>query len=188
MRQQPTATGYALWLIPAGQTYLHLARKILSLSRRYSTPCFEPHVTLASGINVPEHEALIHSAALASRLEPFEIRLAEIDFLDEYFRCLFVRVMPTDGLINAHQAAKEVFSLGKQPPFMPHLSLMYGNFPIDVKKKIASGPSVDVSFEVSRVHLYSVNGPPADWRQAGTFRLHKRGARVWHKRSTTNVR
>jgi 2'-5' RNA ligase len=171
MDQQSAAAGYALWLMPAGQTHRHLARRIVSLSRQYTTPRFEPHVTLLSGITVPEQEALSRSATLASRLDPFEIRLAGIDFLDEYFRCLFVRVIPTDAVINAHQAAKEVFGLPNPPAYMPHLSLMYGNPPIAVKKKIASGSSIDLSFEVSRIHLYAVNGPPADWRQAGTFSL-----------------
>lgn len=171
MDQRTAATHYALWLMPTGQAYRRLARRILSLSRQYSTPRFEPHVTLLSGITAPEQEAHSLSATLAGRLEPLEIRLAEIGFLDEYFRCLFLRVLPTDALMNAHQAAKEVFGLRKQPPYMPHLSLIYGNLPIDVKKKIASGPSTGLSFEVSSIHLYSVSGPLADWRPAGTFSL-----------------
>lgn len=171
MDQHPAGTGYALWLMPGGQTYRHLARRILEFSRRHSTPRFEPHVTLFSGITLPEPEAISHAATLARRLAPFEVRLGEVDFTDEYFRCLFLCVLSADALLEAHKTACEVFGLRDQQPYTPHLSLMYGSLPLEVKKRIAAGPSAHLSFQASRLHLYSVNGRPDVWRPAGTFNL-----------------
>ncbi len=169
MDDRTEATGYALWLVPAGRTHRILTRRILALSRKYSTPRFAPHVTLLSGITTSEHEALSHAAALARQLRPFQIRLTEIGFLDDYFRCLFLRVAPTHAVVSAHRTAKAVFGLQNQPLFMPHLSLLYGNLPIEVKKRVVFRPSSPLSFEVSGLHLYSVQGPPESWRAAGTF-------------------
>jgi len=173
MDQKPSGTGYAIWLMPGGQTKRHLTQRIHALSRRFSSPRFEPHVTLISGITRPEQEALSQSAALARRLQPFKIRLAQVGFLDEYFRCLFLRVIPTDALRGAHQMAREVFGLTRQPAYMPHLSLLYGKLSMDTKKRFALRPSIDASFQVSRIHLYSVDGPPANWQPAGTFSLRQ---------------
>jgi 2'-5' RNA ligase superfamily len=171
MVQHPAGNGYALWLMPGGQTYRQLARRILAFSRRHSTPRFEPHVTLLSGIILPEPEAVSRAATLARRLTPFEVRLDEVAFAEEYFRCIFLCVMPADALLEAHQAACEVFGLCDQPTYTPHLSLMYGSLPPEVKKRIAAGPSARLSFQAVRLHLYSVNGRPDVWRPAGTFNL-----------------
>jgi 2'-5' RNA ligase len=171
MDQRVKAAGYAIWLMPTGPAYRHLARRILALSRQYSTPRFEPHVTLLSGIALPEEDAVNRCAALARLLEPFEVRLGAIDFSDEFFRCLFFHVMPADAVIRAHQQGGEVFGLRTQPPYMPHLSLMYGSLPAETRKRLAADPPSGLSFQASRLYLYSVNGPPEDWRPAGSFSL-----------------
>ncbi len=171
MDQTPSGTGYAIWLIPGGQTKQHLTQRIHSLSRRFSSPRFEPHVTLIPGITQPEQEALSQSAALARHLQPFKIYLAQGGFLNEYFRCLFLRVIPTHALMDAHQTGSEVFGMTRQRTYMPRLSLMYGKLSINTKERFAVRPSVDASFEVSRIHLYSVDGPSGNWQSAGTFSL-----------------
>ena len=171
MDQHTEGSGYALWLMPGGQRYRDLTCRIQTWSRRHSTPRFEPHVTLLSGITLPEREALSRAAALARGLAPFEVRLGEVDFTDEYFRCLFLRVQSTEPLVHVHRRACEVFGLRDRRPYLPHLSLLYGSLPLEVKKRITSRTSGNLTFRVSRIHLYSVNGPPAAWRPAGTFNL-----------------
>lgn len=172
MEQQPPTASYALWLTPSGQAYRYLTRKILAYSRRHSTPRFEPHVTLLSGVTLPEEEAKSRSTALAARLAPFEIRLGKCDYTDEYFRCLFYRLAPSVAVADAQEIARQVFGLCDRRPYLPHLSLIYGNLSIEVKRRLAAGLSGDLSFAVSRIHLYSVSGPPPGWRSVGTYTLY----------------
>ena len=136
--------------MPTGEVRQRLAGKILELSREYAGPVFEPHVTLASGIVGPAREIATKMADLARRITPFTVRLTEVDFLDEYFRCLFVRVAMTHPIMKANKAARAVFGLEKQPAFMPHLSLLYGNMPSSVKEKIATslGRRFELEFKV----------------------------------------
>src|SRR5574337_1324526 len=89
----PAEKGYSLWLVPGEPALSLLASAISRLSREYSTPRFKPHITLLGGIALQEANALAKLALLARTLEPFPIELGEIGFLDEYFRCLFVRVI-----------------------------------------------------------------------------------------------
>jgi 2'-5' RNA ligase len=171
MEQRTESAGYALWLMPAGQTYRDLARMILALSRRHSTLRFEPHVTLLSGIALREPEAISRTAVLAGRLAPFEVRMGEVGFTDDYFRCLFFRVVPTDAVIRSRVTACEVFGLLDPQPYSPHMSLLYGSLPLEVKKRVASRPSTGLSFLASRIHLYRVEGPVEAWRPVGSFSL-----------------
>jgi 2'-5' RNA ligase len=164
---------FALWLMPAGRVYRRLAVRIRELSREYSAPEFEPHVTLLGGILGPQREVILKSASLAKLIRPFVVQLTNVDYLDEYFRCLFVRVAETDRVMKANQTAREVFGLREQPAYMPHLSLMYGNLTSDVKGKIVSqlGRRFDIAFKAGNVHLFSITGEPNEWHRVKAFEL-----------------
>ena len=56
---------------------------------------------------------------------------------------------------------------------MPHLSLLYGNFPQSLKEEMIAemGPRLDVQFKVRSLHLYRTHGEPRHWRQVARFGL-----------------
>jgi 2'-5' RNA ligase len=159
--------------MPSGEVRQRLASTILALSREYAAPAFDPHVTLAGGIVGPARDAASKMADLARQIPRFTVRLAVVDGLDEYFRCLFVRVAKTHTIMKANKAAREVFSLGKQPTFMPHLSLLYSNLPSSVKEGIIAslGRRLELEFRVSGLHLYLIKGEPPAWRRVASFGL-----------------
>jgi 2'-5' RNA ligase len=173
MRPHLRPPSYSLWLMPTGEVRRRLAGTILDLSREYAAPAFEPHVTLAGGIVGPPREVASKMRDLARRIPPFTVRLTAIDGLDDYFRCLFVRVAATHPIMTANKAAREVFRLGPQPGFMPHLSLLYGHLPSSVKEGIIAsvGRRFELEFKVSGLHLYLIKGEPAAWRRVASFGL-----------------
>jgi hypothetical protein len=56
---------------------------------------------------------------------------------------------------------------------MPHLSLLYGNFPRSLKKEMRAeiGPRLDVQFKVRSLYLYRTDGDPRPWRRVASFGL-----------------
>jgi hypothetical protein len=173
MRPHRKTPSYSIWLLPTGEIRHRLAATILDLSRQYAAPAFEPHVTLAGGIVGPGREVASKMAELARRIPPFTVRLTEVDFLDEYFRCLFVRVATTRPIMNANKVARAVFGLERQPAFMPHLSLLYADLPSGVKERIVAslGRRFELEFKVSDLHLYLIKGEVAAWRRTARFGL-----------------
>jgi len=159
--------------MPSGQVQRRLAGTIVRLSREYSTPVFKPHLTLLGRIVGPRDEVLAKFAQLARRLRPFTIRLRVVDGLDEFYRCLFIRAAKTGPLMRAHLAARRTYNLPGRAAYMPHLSLMYGDFSANVKEKIIGklGGRFALRFEVRSLHLYSTTGQPRYWRQVGRFHL-----------------
>lgn len=157
--------GYALWLVPGEPLFSRLAAQIARLSRKLATPLFEPHITLLGGITLPEEEVIARSVSLAGALKPFQIELGKIGYLDEYFRCLFIRAVPADSILNAHQAAQEIFRQQGGPPYEPHISLIYGKLGIETKKEIAAGFAslAGQTFEVESLAVYRVRGAPSEW-------------------------
>ena len=157
--------------MPRGEVYDRLSRIVQRLSDRYGAPQFCPHVTLLGDCVGPRRELIGRAARVAATLRPFVLRLEEIGFLDEYFRCLFVHVALTEPLRKAHQAACREFGMEREPPFMPHLSLLYGIFPRSLKEEIIAeiGPRLDLQFKARSLHLWQTNGGQRKWRRLASF-------------------
>lgn len=168
----PIGKGYALWLMPDQPMFSHLAREISRLSQQLSTPRFQPHITLLSRISLLEGKVLRRSRRLACCLRPFRIELADIDHLDEFFRCIIVTVRPGKAILKARLAACRAFDR-QSAPYSPHVSLVYGRLPVDRMKEIAGSlrPFPGQAFEVRKMSLYRVNGPVRQWKCIETFDL-----------------
>ena len=164
---------HSLWLMPRGEVCERLSMIIAQLSARHDAPEFPPHVTLLGGCVGQRSELISQCAGVAATLRPFTIRLEELDFREEYFRCLFVHAALTAPLRHAHQAACQAFHRFREPAFMPHLSLLYGDFPRSLKERIiaAMGRRIDVQFKVRALHLYRTHGAPRHWRRVATLAL-----------------
>lgn len=170
---QDRSKGYSLWLMPTGRVYSELTRLIFRLSREWSTDNFEPHVTLLGGLLDSEEAILSKTSQLAAWIRPYEIKLTTMDYLDEFFRCLFFRVETTESVMDANLKARNLFKRRRDPKHGPHLSLMYGNFGPPVKEKIIAdiGCESNLRFKVRTIHVYSTTGKPRDWFRVREFTL-----------------
>ena len=166
---------YALWIIPAEEdAYALTKRYIAKLSGMYDLPRFEPHVTVLGGVSDPDRAEL---RTLADGLEPFQIRLArEVEYRDEYFRCLFLRAYKSDALMETFSRASALFGRESESYF-PHLSLAYGNLPVWKKQEmiVELGPVPEITFtarEIALVHA-AQEMPIEDWKVVERFPLAK---------------
>jgi 2'-5' RNA ligase len=169
---EPVGKGYALWLMPDQPMFSRLAREISRLSQQLTTPRFQPHITLLSRITLTEEKVLGRSMRLAGCLRPFRIELADVNQLDEFFRCLFVTLRSDKAILEARQVACRVFA-GRRVPYLPHLSLVYGKLPADRRKEIAGSlrQFPGQACYLRKMALYRVNGPVRQWKCIKTFEL-----------------
>lgn len=165
-------TKYALWIMPSKDVAKKFSRIILKISKEYKSTAFEPHITLVIIKSINEEEAIEKSRALIESLKPFEVFLDEISFLDTYFRCLFVKAKKTKDLMEANKKAQKIFNV--KDDYMPHLSLMYGNFPEETKKKVIRqiGEKIEENFITKEIRLINCESPDTkDWHVVKKFRL-----------------
>lgn len=166
---------YALWIIPEGKAYRELKQLIDLLSRTYSRPSFDPHITVLGRVTGSGNELIAKVARLAGIIRPFLISLRRIEYLDEYFRSLFIKSDESKELINLHNKAKTIFNIKDKKCYMPHISLMYGNLPAHLKDKIISdiGKGFPDTFDIQRIHLVSasIETDPAEWHSVKEFPL-----------------
>ncbi len=167
------AKGYSLWLIPTGKAYDKLSGLIQKLAKDNSAPLFYPHVTLLGGVMQSEDHVLERTEQLVLGQNPFPITLNSVDYQDYYFRTLFVRTEITDPLQALYDRAKEVFGMQDALDFMPHLSLMYGNFSEAVKEQIIKdiGRDQTTEFTVNSVQIFKTDGEVNVWHKVKEFPL-----------------
>ena len=174
MTQPSAGQKYSLWLMPERKVRDRLSLILHQLSVRHEAPEFPPHVTLLGSCVCGRDEMMRRSSLVARALKPFTIRLGKLDFRDEYFRCLYLHAGPAEQLRNAYRAACRIFCRTPEPDFMPHLSLLYGNFPMSVKKGLMAelGPRFDVRFKVRSLHLFQTHGDVRNWYEVAKFPIN----------------
>jgi 2'-5' RNA ligase len=162
---------WALWLVPEGELYRRLAETIARLAEAYRAPRFEPHVTLAGVLSGQEAEMRGRCVHLAGVAHPCRIELSSPDFTEAYFQCLFIRVLPTAELMEAHRLARQIFGGTDEAMYEPHISLMYGHFPEETKRDIIDGlrDETEGKFTAEAFHLYNTSGDPHSWQRVEIF-------------------
>jgi 2'-5' RNA ligase len=164
---------YALWIMPVDEAvYALTSGYIARLSGLYSLPGFEPHITVLGGVSMPE---MVELSEMAGSLRPFQIRLVrEVEYRDEYFRCLFLRAYKTPELMEVFSKSSSLFGQ-EDELYFPHLSLAYGDLPVWKKQEMIAelGPIPEIAFEAREISLVqaSKDVPVENWKVIRRFPL-----------------
>jgi 2'-5' RNA ligase len=164
---------YAVWYEPTGETYTLLNAIIRKLAALYHSPVFEPHITLLPGgttmdlTNVKMKLEKIIAATL-----PFETEFSDYDYLDDYFKCIFVHVKEKPEILDFAKAIQQEINGKPSNDFSPHLSVVYGQLPIQEKESIIKSLESmrNKHFTIDKVHIiqYECNKPPESWKKVAS--------------------
>lgn len=158
---------YSLWLCPYGDTRYLLQERIKKLSDQYSSPLFDPHVTLLGGLKKGETELAQLTDTLAGSLRPFDIVLTSAGHTKSFYQSLFIHVAESEELLKARKYAEKLFGIAPDEPYNPHLSLMYGDFDRDEKERILNimGRQFHIRFTVHNLLLVNTSGEADNWKE-----------------------
>lgn len=161
---------FALWLRPFGDAAYELSQRINRLSQKYDTPSFEPHITLVSNLQRPQHELIQLTEVLGGATSPFSVELAELGYTDNYYQSLYYKVKQTTTFVSVHKTAGKFFGYNRNDRYFPHLSLMYGNIRESDKQQLIQeiGPIEHSKFWVHSVLLIKTEGAVGDWEKIHT--------------------
>lgn len=118
---------FSLWVTPQKDSdlYRKLKNLIEDLAKRFSSPIFEPHVTLIPEVKSLEENIKNRALKLAGLIKPYKITLDLVDYTDNLFQSLVIRVKATKEVIEANKKARDVFLGHGGTLYVPHLSVMY---------------------------------------------------------------
>ena len=164
---------YSLWFIPRGTIGQLLVDEINQLAQQYASVSFSPHVTLVGNIAAHEDEMVQKTQELASHLHPCTLQLSDLAYTDEYYKSLFVKIEPSADILATYNIARGIFPDSQAGAYMPHISLLYGNFPVTTKEQISKeiGQKLTGAFRVERLYLYNTSGNADTWHDVKEFLL-----------------
>lgn len=169
------ATGLTLWIEPPEDLKQRYSKIIKSLSLKFGTLQFEPHITLLGGINQPKKEVLDKTSKLASLIESYNIDLTGEIFcgIGDWTRTMIILAHQTKPVMDAYYLATKIFKMSGK--YTPHLSLMYSEgIPLDVIQKAAKelDPNLlKATFKVKHFSLIDTEGGPESWTKFKDFKL-----------------
>jgi len=165
-------SGYHLFFEPSDSALSLLKDTIKKLSEEYGGPVFEPHLTLLATIPIEDELLLARKAtAIAEAISPFTLSLEGCGAEDTFFRALFMRTLNDEEVSGYHKQARALFGGEDPTPYVPHVSLLYGNY--DAQRKARTIESLlalgTVSFPVTALTLWETPGEASTWRRVGEF-------------------
>ncbi len=162
--------GFSLWIVPEGEVRGRLAALIAEFARRFGRPVFDPHVTLLAGVPGAAEDVVVRAEAVARASKAFPLRFAGPEAGDSFFRSLYLRVEPGPELLALHRTARDAFGRDDEPPFFPHLSLMYGAPPPPAVVEEVRALAPD-GFEARTLDVYATEGQVERWHRLRRLQL-----------------
>lgn len=165
--REGTADEYTLWLEPREKDAQLLQNIIDDFSLPCHTPKFTPHITLIGGLHGNVATIEKHAETLATACPTLIISFTKVDMLSTYFQSLFLACKKTNTLMNLNARAQDLFA--KSYIYTPHMSLLYGTVPRDVKKELATRTPKTLinsfSCPISILSLWHARGHVHEWKK-----------------------
>lgn len=136
------------------------------LRLEHGGPRFDPHLTLLGGLDGAQDRFAAATELLASSLHVITLRLGGIEFGEQHYRSVYVRVEKNPDLMAARGEALRLFDRQDDPGYMPHLSLLYGRLSPTARTTLAAdlGEWCADACQAGRLRLVATGGEPASWR------------------------
>ncbi|XP_039121587.1 cyclic phosphodiesterase-like [Dioscorea cayenensis subsp. rotundata] len=167
---------FSVWAIPPDDLRNKLKTLMTTLRSEFGGAEFEPHVTVVRALRLRAADALRRLHSAVSSLNYYSARVSSIS----RGSCVSLLLDPTPEVVNASCHCRAHFGYSNSTPYMPHLSLLYGDLTEEAKEKararaeeLAEG-IVGTTFDISKIALFKTD--PQDtslWEKVAVCELLK---------------
>lgn len=156
---------FGFWIVPENDVYQELDALIKQYSNEYDAPVFMPHMTIHGPVSSTEKKVVKDVKRSVSNIKPFKIQIGDVEFSTTYFQCVFVRMRTSAHMLDTHLALKKGLGYTDSHVFMPHVSLVYGEFNMSTREKIASKVKLRSTHFIARkiIIARADSRDPKDW-------------------------
>ncbi|KAJ9566160.1 hypothetical protein OSB04_002126 [Centaurea solstitialis] len=154
---------YSVWAIPAEEVTARVKKVMLGLRSEFGGPEFEPHVTVVGAIRLTEEEARERLKKSCEGLKGYNVTVEKVATGSFFYQCVFLLLRPTNEVMKAGAHCWDHFGFKSPTPYMPHLSILYGDLTNEQKQRAqekanALDESVkSLSFPITRFALYKTD-------------------------------
>ncbi|KAL6838561.1 hypothetical protein ACP4OV_031617 [Aristida adscensionis] len=153
---------YSVWALPPEPVRDRLRRVMAGLRAAHGGPAFEPHATVVGAVRLRRSAAveMLRAAAAAAAVLPYTARVTGVARGDFFYQCVYLLLEPTPEVVGASDHFCGHFGYERPTPYMPHVSLLYGDLTDEEKeeaRKKVEELDKDIcglQFEISELALY----------------------------------
>ncbi|PNY12828.1 cyclic phosphodiesterase-like protein [Trifolium pratense] len=134
-----------------------------TLGSEFSGPHFEPHMTVVGAIELTPDDALNKLRSASEGVKPFDVTVDRVAAGTFFYQCVYLLVHPTPQIVETNGHCCSHFGYKNSTPYMPHLSLLYGDLTDEEKQKAQERANVlddslsGLSFQISKLALYKTD-------------------------------
>ncbi|XP_043808431.1 cyclic phosphodiesterase isoform X2 [Manihot esculenta] len=154
---------YSVWAVPPEDVADRLKKLMDGLRSEFGGPQFQPHVTVVGAIRLTEQDALEKFRSACDGLKAYTATVDRVATGIFFYQCVYLLLHPTPEVVEASEHCIGHFGYKRSTPYMPHLSLLYGDLKDDDKKKAEEKANIldesinGLSFQVSCLALWKTD-------------------------------
>ncbi|KAJ4703730.1 cyclic phosphodiesterase-like [Melia azedarach] len=132
---ETTKNVYSVWAIPPEDVTARVKKLMEGLRSEFGGPQFEPHVTVVGAISLTPDDALEKFKSVCAGLKVYNCTVDRVATGTFFYQCVYLLLHPSAEVVEVSAESCARFGYKASPPYMPHLSLLYGDLTDDEKKK-----------------------------------------------------
>ncbi|KAB5534239.1 hypothetical protein DKX38_017325 [Salix brachista] len=154
---------YSVWAIPPEDVGARLKRLMAGLTSEFGGPQFEPHVTVVGANSLTEQDALEKFNSACDGMQAYNATVDRVATGTFFYQCVYLLLHPMPEVVEPSAHCTGHFGYKSSTPYMPHLSLLYGDLTDDEKKKAQEkADTLDesingLSFPITRLALWKTD-------------------------------
>lgn len=158
--------GYSIWLIPDQKTQADLESVTQDLRVRFDGPDIPLHLTLLGQITDQPDHIVNQFRKLALGQSQLDLTFEYIGYERLFFRALYLKIVESPELLNLNKIARASFHRESDPPFLPHISLLYSSSE-KAEKRLFENQIQKVAIKnipMVSLELVRTQGPVSAWK------------------------
>lgn len=150
---------YSVWAFPPPDVKERLKSLMLSLRSEFGGPTFDPHITVVGELRLRRNDAIARLHSAAATIKPYTARISSVGHGALFYQCVYLLIDPSPEVTETSYHCCGHFGYKSATPYMPHLSLIYGDLEDGEKvraRKRAEEIDSDIyglTFEISSLAL-----------------------------------
>ena len=152
-----------MWAIPPEDVCDRITGLMTSLRSEFGGPQFHPHITVVGAIELTPDDALNKLRSACEGVKAFQVTVDRVASGTFFYQCVYLLLHPTSQIVETNAHCCNHFGYKNSTPYMPHLSLLYGDLSDEEKQKAQERVNIldkdlnGLSFQISRLALYKTD-------------------------------
>ncbi|XP_030512828.1 cyclic phosphodiesterase-like [Rhodamnia argentea] len=161
--ESPPKFVYCVIALPPDDLAPRLRSLMDELRSGFGGPQFVPHITVVGPVSLTEDDAVSKFRAACDGLRAYPATVDRVATGTFFYQCVYLLLRPTAEVVEASDRCSAHLGYKSPTPYMPHLSLLYGDLADEEKKKAqAKANDLDgnlngLSFLISHLALYKID-------------------------------